>query len=667
MNLEIWWTFVCLVVLQLPLQSLPTAHASPSRPVCRSRPLTNKGKTFIVTFPVGYERYHSRYTVYIAAEAGATHVVINSSLPDINNDSIISGPAVRSYNIGTQILQTINGKIRQYLHISANRDIAVYVMGSTYGAASAYTILPTFSLAARYMIGLFKPSLVPSKQQLIMTAIQPNTTFSIDSTVARLGNVTLETFVSYSILTTSDLTGTIVTASNPVSVVSAIGCINIPNRVPYCDAVADSPLPVDSWGTQYIVPPMPPRKAYLVRILVANTTEIRYFNGTTNKTTVIDRKKPLDLIFGTDPTVITAVNPIMVVQYGLGQDYDDITGDPSMSSLPALSNFGNNYVFPAPSNPKETYINTLIITIRRSFKLGLLLDGSPLTGATFITAPQPLADYDIAYIDITGSTHTLSHTNTRILFGAMLYGRANAIGYSFPLGLTLSAANDSCINNGYCDASDTCVCRWGFSGELCEKADLHPDLKPELHAKETDFKRPLSWYESPSLSYENHVCFVKVSLKNSPLDTVLTATSYNNENVSYGNYSSGPIDRFGQTNATERVACLEVKCPRLNSQTNKPSTFVEVSVLSTAGVCYVNYTNGYLSNITVLPTTRDHDKLKFQLAAGNNYGPLFGVYMSMGQRQKAKYAAEYKCLSGRDYIINVINPSKGRLAEYVCA
>lgn len=82
---------------------------------------------------------------------------------------------------------------------------------------------------------------------------------------------------------------------------------------------------------------------------------------------------------------------------------------------------------------------------------------------------------------------------------------------------------------------------------------------------------------------------------------------------------------------------------------------------------FCSYTNGRLPNITVLHTTRDHDKLRFQLAAGNNYGPLFGVYMSMGQRQKAKYAAEYKCLSGRDYNTNVINPSKGKLAEYVCA
>ena len=69
----------------------------------------------------------------------------------------------------------------------------------------------------------------------------------------------------------------------------------------------------------------------------------------------------------------------MVIQYGLSYDYDHVYGDAFMTTVPALTNYGNDYVFPSPSKlDNVNYINTLAITIRQSDATGLRLNGLPL-------------------------------------------------------------------------------------------------------------------------------------------------------------------------------------------------------------------------------------------------------------------------------------------------
>ena len=74
-----------------------------------------------------------------------------------------------------------------------------------------------------------------------------------------------------------------------------------------------------------------------------------------------------------------------------------------------------------------------------------------------------------------------------------------------------------------------------------------------------------------------------------------------------------------------------------------------------------------MSNTTVNSRTGGHDVIEFTLQPGNNYGPYFGIYISQGYREKAKYIAERSCSCGRNYMIDGINPLKNTLANYVCA
>ena len=74
-----------------------------------------------------------------------------------------------------------------------------------------------------------------------------------------------------------------------------------------------------------------------------------------------------------------------------------------------------------------------------------------------------------------------------------------------------------------------------------------------------------------------------------------------------------------------------------------------------------------MQNVTIIPSSGGNEVLEFALQPGNNYGPYFGIYISQGYREKAKYIAERSCFCGRDYILDGINPLKNTLANYVCA
>ena len=98
--------------------------------------------------------------------------------------------------------------------------------------------------------------------------------------------------------------------------------------------------------------------------------------------------------------VLKAKGPVTVLQYGLSQQTDNIYGDASMTTIPALSNFANDYVFPY----MPCYLsfanctNTLAIIIKRSIKRELTLDGNRISVCELIAfTPKSLIQYYLLY------------------------------------------------------------------------------------------------------------------------------------------------------------------------------------------------------------------------------------------------------------------------------
>lgn len=63
----------------------------------------------------------------------------------------------------------------------------------------------------------------------------------------------------------------------------------------------------------------------------------------------------------------------------------------------------------------------------------------------------------------------------------------------------------------------------------------------------------------------------------------------------------------------------------------------------------------------------DHDVFDMILYSGYNYGPAYGLYVGMGNRDSAIFVTRQQCLSGTLFNVNDINPSNGTAVTYECS
>ena len=72
----------------------------------------------------------------------------------LNISQIIPGQTAKTFDIPTQLTLYTEGRHRKLLHLSSDKDIAVYVLGaSTFGVADAYIVYPTTSQSRAYLLG----------------------------------------------------------------------------------------------------------------------------------------------------------------------------------------------------------------------------------------------------------------------------------------------------------------------------------------------------------------------------------------------------------------------------------------------------------------------------------------------------------------------------------
>ncbi|XP_060555562.1 sushi, nidogen and EGF-like domain-containing protein 1 isoform X1 [Ruditapes philippinarum] len=223
-----------------------------------------------------------------------------------------------------------------------------------------------------------------------------------------------------------------------------------------------------------------------------------------------------------------------------------------------------------------------------------------------------------------------------------------------------------CKNNGTCISDNVCDCAPGFIGERCNLGgSMESYLVPTLHAVEQKPFRPLSWYDQPSFSEFGRVCHIKITMENTPAETLVLAESRNLNGETYGNFTTGPIDSKGSLNATTRTACLQIRCPSDAKGNDLHTIDVQVYPVTGTGTCTIMKTKDNI-NVTVRNQPMSHDKIQLQIDYGNNYGPAYGLYFGMGTRDNAIYATRQQCLSGTNFNVNEINTSNGVFAVYKC-
>jgi hypothetical protein len=192
-------------------------------------------------------------------------------------------------------------------------------------------------------------------------------------------------------LDTSDLSGSLVQANNPVQVITGLPCLNVPDGAPACDHIEESNLPAETLGTDYVVaqPPAPNGNAvgHEVRIYGNfNNTHLTYVPSappgcptTINAGQVVDCGSPVgnvcqDPLTGA-PTAPCGAGNIVSTDFEIKGDQafavgtftqgaslvdpsaqpPNQQGDPDQSMAVAVAQYRTKYVFLAPSDYPESF------------------------------------------------------------------------------------------------------------------------------------------------------------------------------------------------------------------------------------------------------------------------------------------------------------------------
>ena len=239
-----------------------------------------------------------------------------------------------------------------------------------------------------------------------------------------------------------DLTGSVITSSAPVAVfvgTELSGGVSDPLPPPRpsnpgtccLDHLEEQLLPVESYGRKFVIPRSAPRgTAYIepdyIRFLgVAATADVKTNLPAPNDHFALAPGQVKDILVTTDFTV-DATQPVAIGQILVSQDYtDDGIGDPSLTVLPAVDQFRQDYLFLVPGSWLKNYV-----VIAMPDGTNVTIDGAPL-GASCTSATSGVLDgtsYVSRRCPLTEGAHTMTGDKP---FGIVAYGYGNAGSYAF--------------------------------------------------------------------------------------------------------------------------------------------------------------------------------------------------------------------------------------------
>ena len=347
------------------------------------------------------------------------------------------------------------------ISINANHDIMVYGINKEKYSDDGFLALPTDAIGMEYYTASYSPAYYWTV--MLVVGVHNQTQVSIrladnaNVTVTYAGktyhgndwiNVTINKFDTFEIHSVGDLTGSYILANNSVSVLSGNRKTTVGDKGGSRDHLVEQLLPVQSWGKNFALIPLPSRTTgdeYRFIACQDNTTIIANATiGTKHiqNVTLIQKAGQFVQLHYTSNTYahVTSDKPIMVMQYADTQHGKGDLADPAMITVTPIEQYAADYTFTTPRYSLGNYSNYFSFVINRSRKGGLRIDGHPIGNAHYHGIPG--THLVAGYVKISVGTHTVSHTNPKTVFGGFLFGRAKLESYGFPVGLLLAPINN---------------------------------------------------------------------------------------------------------------------------------------------------------------------------------------------------------------------------------
>ena len=331
--------------------------------------------------------------------------------------------------------------LQRGIEISSTRNISLFCLNRQgYAYADGYLALPTKMLGLIYVVASYQPYNSNYRANIAVISAHNNNTIIVlpkentvveyrgqrydDSTSLLYITQALNKLEALYIYGFSDLSGTIVIASKPVTVISSVDLAYNSENV---DFLEESLLPVSLWGDEYILTTagtMKGKKGDTFRIFAyENNTVVE----TGYWTKVLSSGMHAELVVGDDlASFAKCSKPCQVVQY-IGQK----NSQPLMIVLPSVNQFLSYYNVILLFGSE--YHDSITITVENEHIDGLYLNGLRLNSLRWKSING--TNYVWTVVSLSDPTAVkIYHNSSAVKFGVLVFGWDNYASYAYPGG-----------------------------------------------------------------------------------------------------------------------------------------------------------------------------------------------------------------------------------------
>ena len=245
---------------------------------------------------------------------------------------------------------------RKGIEIKSTANIAVIGANYVWATSDAFLALPTTTLGKTYVVATRLNSgisdnivnfgiISPRDEMKVTITLKTEGYFTYlgsNCTSGQSFTINLAKLETFHLIHNKDLSGTIITSSYPVAVLTGSPCENV-GVYGGCDHLVSFLLPVAKWGKEYILAPAMESKSIgdIYRVFASQETMVQSRNLTAN----LCRGEYLEINLKQNElsSFVSCSKPCQVVQYLKSATSIIGTPDPSSIILPSTEQFSSSY------------------------------------------------------------------------------------------------------------------------------------------------------------------------------------------------------------------------------------------------------------------------------------------------------------------------------------
>ncbi|XP_006036205.3 IgGFc-binding protein-like isoform X1 [Alligator sinensis] len=401
-----------------------------------------------------HQTLNSDFKLFITGHSPAAAIAISMKSPGLRIAAQVRLAQTIHVKIPPQAEMVGSKSFENAVVVRADGDISMFAVNEKPDSVDATVIYPVSSLGTEYYV--VTPTVGTDRYgEFVVVAWDEPTSVDIHLKGAvtfegrmhprnSMLTLHLQAFQAAQLQSPVDISGTRIVAQKPVAVYSGHTCVT---RYVHCDHVAEQLLPVSSWGTRFIVPPLPfETQSDIVYISTSQKTLVEsQHGGLRSHRGLPGGRATLYGIQASTALSLSANAGIQVTFFCDGGVKGSVAYDPFFMAIPDISSYCQSYhIF-----GQENFENYALFMVRTAETAGLMLDKRPLRNLPW--KPVPGTEYSWADYNLGRkfSIHNVEHATSP--FGLLSVGIANQKAYGAPA----ICATDPC-QGLKCREKETC-------------------------------------------------------------------------------------------------------------------------------------------------------------------------------------------------------------------